>query len=78
MVLRQGAIIGVAGIGAGLIAGVFASIAIKSMVVFSFGSASFKPFLAIALLLLCATLLGAYIPARRASHIDPLLALREE
>jgi putative ABC transport system permease protein len=78
MVLRQGAIIGVGGIAAGLIAGVFASIAIKSMVVFSFGSAGFKPFLAIALLLFCATLLGAYVPARRASHIDPMLALREE
>ena len=78
MVLRQGAIIGVGGTAAGLIAGVFASIAIKSMVVFSFGSAGFKPFLAIALLLFCATLLGAYVPARRASHIDPMLALREE
>jgi predicted permease len=78
MVLRQGAVIGVAGIAAGLIAGVFASIAIKSMVVFSFGSAGVKPFVAIAVLLLCATLLGAYIPARRASQIDPMLALREE
>jgi ABC-type antimicrobial peptide transport system permease subunit len=78
IVLRQGAIIGVAGIAVGLIASVFASIAIKSMVLFSFSSAGFKPFLAIALLLLCATLLGAYVPARRASHIDPMLALREE
>lgn len=78
MVLRQGAIIGIAGIIVGLIAGVFASIAIKSMVVFAFGSVGFTPFLAIALLLLCATLLGAYVPARRASHIDPMLALREE
>jgi predicted permease len=78
MVLRQGAVIGVAGIAGGLIAGVFASIAIKSMVAFSFGSASVTPFFAVALLLLCATLLGAYIPARRASQIDPVLALREE
>jgi ABC-type antimicrobial peptide transport system permease subunit len=78
MVLRQGAVIGVAGIAAGLIAGLAASIAIKSMVVFSFGSVGFKPFLAIAVLLLCATLLGAYVPARRASQIDPMLALREE
>jgi putative ABC transport system permease protein len=78
MVLRQGAIIGVAGIAVGVIAGVFASIAIKSMVLFSFGSGGVKPFLAITLLLLGATLLGAYIPARRASHIDPMLVLREE
>jgi len=77
MVLRQGAVIGVAGITVGLIAGVFASIAIKSMVLFSFAS-GFKPFFVVALLLLCATLLGAYVPARRASHIDPMLALREE
>jgi len=78
MVLRQGAIISVAGIAAGVIAGVFASIAIKSMVLFSFGSAGFMPFLAVALLLLGATLLGAYVPARRASRVDPMLALREE
>lgn len=78
MVLRQGAVIGVAGIAAGLIASVFASIAIKSMVLFSFGSAGLRPFFAIALLLLCATLLGAYVPARRASQIDPMLALRDE
>jgi len=77
MVLRQGAVIGVAGVTVGLIAGVFASIAIKSMVLFSFAS-GFKPFFVVALLLLCATLLGAYVPARRASHIDPMLALREE
>lgn len=78
IVLRQGALIGVVGTAVGLLAGAFASIAIKSIVLFSFGSAGLKPFLAIALLLLCATLLGAYVPARRASRIDPMLALREE
>ena len=78
MVLRQGAILGVAGIAVGLIGSIFASRAIKSMVVFSFDSTSFMPFIAMSLLLLCATLIGAYVPARRASRIDPLLALREE
>jgi putative ABC transport system permease protein len=78
MVLRQGAVIGLSGTAVGLIAGVFASSAIKSLVLFSFGSAGFKPFLAVALLLLCTTLFGAYVPARRASQIDPMLALRDE
>jgi predicted permease len=78
MVLRQGAILGAAGIVVGLIGSIFASSAIKSMVVFSFDSTSVKPFVAMSLLLLCATLIGAYVPARRASHIDPILALRDE
>ena len=79
MVLRQGLRLGVAGVAIGLIVGFFACRAVTS----SDSFASFDRFnplilVAIALPLLAITGLAAWLPARRASLIDPLRALRDE
>jgi len=34
--------------------------------------------IAISLVLICATLLAYYLPARRAAGLDPMIALRQE
>jgi ABC-type antimicrobial peptide transport system permease subunit len=78
MVLRQGADLAVSGIAVGLLAGIWTSRAIASMDIFSFGRIGLMPFAAVSALLLFTTAVGAYIPARRASRIDPMRALREE
>jgi predicted permease len=79
MVLKQGLKLGVAGIAVGLIISFFVCRAITSQV----WIASFEPlnplfYAAIALPLLLITVLATYAPARRASLVDPMRALREE
>jgi predicted permease len=78
MVLRQGLVLGIGGIAVGLVAGIFVSKAVTSSLLFSFGRIGIAPFAAVSVLLLVTTALGAYLPARRASRIDPMRALREE
>jgi ABC-type antimicrobial peptide transport system permease subunit len=45
---------------------------------FNFRHVSVLPFAAVSLLLILTTIGASYLPARRASRIDPLQALREE
>ena len=77
MVLRQGLTLGVAGLIVGFVIGIFAIRAIISTMLFSF-HVGIWPFLIVSLLLLATTVLAAYGPARRASLIDPVRALRDE
>ena len=79
MVLRQGLHLGAAGVAVGVVLSFFAcrgAVAIFSIVTFN----RFDPliFVALPLLLLMVMLLAAWAPARRASLIDPMRALRDE
>jgi ABC-type antimicrobial peptide transport system permease subunit len=79
MVLKQGLKLGTAGVATGLVMSVFACRAVTSAVwIASFGSVSPLVFAGIALPLLLITVLATYAPARRASLVDPMRALREE
>jgi ABC-type antimicrobial peptide transport system permease subunit len=77
MVLRQGLVLGMVGLAVGLVVGVFASEAMTATLLFSFPVGA-VPIVLVSALLLAAVIVSAYGPARRASLIDPMRALREE
>ncbi len=77
MVLKQSLMLGIGGLSVGLIAGIFAIRAITSLMLFSFPAGGL-PFFAVSFVLLVTIALAGYAPARRASLIDPMRALREE
>src|SRR2546428_1941203 len=79
MVLRQGMVLAVAGLGVGLLGSVGAGRALAA--VFPGGAGGdgrtdFVPFLLVTSAVLVVTLLAAYVPARRASRVNPTEALR--
>jgi predicted permease len=79
MVLRQGLELGVAGVAAGLLVSFFACRLVTSSLSFvTFERVDPLIFAALPLLLLVVTVLATWAPARRASLIDPMRALREE
>jgi len=65
------------GIAIGAVAGFVVTRALKQLL---FGVSSGDPltFIIVALMLAAVTLLASYIPARRATKIDPMVALRYE
>ena len=77
LVLREGMGPVVLGGGAGMIAAVVATRALRTML---FGVTPLDPvsFAAAPALLALVALLACYLPARRATRVDPLVALREE
>ena len=78
MILRQGLVLALSGIGVGLAVGVAVSRVIGSMFMNSFAQPNPLLYVVVALPLVIVALLAAYAPARRASLIDPMRALREE
>jgi predicted permease len=79
MVLRQGLKPAVAGVTIGLVLAIYACrAAAASMAFFGFHYVNPLVLIALPLLLLLVTVLAAWEPARRASRIDPMRALRDE
>jgi macrolide transport system ATP-binding/permease protein len=79
MVLRQGFVLGAIGVAVGLILSFFACRAVTTVAwVATFNHLDYRLFPAVAAPVLLVTLLAAFVPARRASLIDPMRALREE
>jgi ABC-type antimicrobial peptide transport system permease subunit len=77
MVLRESMLLVVLGLVGGLPLALLGARWIKS---FLFGLTPVDPLSigAAAILLVMASLLASYLPARRATHVDPLMALRYE
>ncbi len=77
LVLRQGLLLTLVGIGLGL-AGALALTRVMSSLLFGVEATDPLTFAAIVVLLAVVSLVACYIPARRATRIDPLIALRYE
>jgi predicted permease len=77
MVIGQGLALTLAGIGIGA-AAAFALTRVMSSLLFEISAADPTTFTANVLLLATVSLLACYIPARRATRVDPMIALRYE
>ena len=77
MILAQGLRLAIAGVVGGLL-GAFALTRLLQGLLFGIGASDPLTFTAIALLLIAVALLACWIPARRATKVDPLEALRSE
>jgi putative ABC transport system permease protein len=77
LILRQGFVLTLAGVGIGLAAGALVSQVVRSLLL---GVASLDPvtFGGGAALFLVVALAASYLPARRATKVDPMVALRAE
>ena len=76
MVLHQGLVLALSGLGVGLVASFGAERVLHAM--YSGSRTDYATYLLVAPTLLAITLLAAYIPARRASRVDPMKALHYE
>jgi ABC-type antimicrobial peptide transport system permease subunit len=77
MIVRESLSLSLIGVAAGLGISIVGSMILASLL-FGVTSADAATFTGGAVILCLVTLLASYIPARRAAHLDPLLALRRE
>jgi ABC-type antimicrobial peptide transport system permease subunit len=77
LVLKDGVVLASLGVIVGL-TGAFALTRLLRSLLFEIQPTDVKTFVSVAALLILVALLASYIPARRASKVDPLIALRSE
>jgi putative ABC transport system permease protein len=77
LVLRSGMSLALIGAAIGL-AGAFATTRVMSSLLFGVAPTDLATFTAVALVLIAVAFIACYIPARRATKVDPLVALRYE
>ena len=77
LILKQHLVPAVTGVAVGIVGAIAVSRFIKSLV-YGVGATDVITFAGVALLLVAVAALAAYIPARRATRVDPLVALRAE
>ena len=77
LVLQPGLILTLIGIGAGIIASFFLT-RLMSSLLFNVGATDAVTYVGVSLLLMLVALVACYIPARRATKVDPMVALRYE
>jgi ABC-type antimicrobial peptide transport system permease subunit len=77
MILREGAYVGLAGVAVGVVASLGMTRFLAGIL---FGVRPDDPltFASVAILMLAITLAACYVPARRATNVDPMIALRCE
>jgi putative ABC transport system permease protein len=77
LVLKEAFVLSLLGLGVGLIGAYFVGRAMQSTL-YGVGSLDFAPVAAVAIVLLSASLLASWLPARRAAAVEPMKALRSE
>ena len=77
LILSQGAKLAVAGVAVGIV-GAFALTRLMESLLFGVSPRDFATFSLVPAIVLALILVGCYIPARRATRLDPVVALREE
>ena len=68
-------------VGSGVVVGILSALALTRLaksLLFSLSPNDPLTFIAVAVIILVAALIAAWLPARRAAKIDPLIALRQD
>jgi putative ABC transport system permease protein len=77
LILKEGVILAAIGLGLGLVGACFVGRAMRGLL-YGVGTIDVAAFGAVAVTLFVAALLACYVPANRASKVDPMIALRYE